>query len=326
MHRPGKSLVLLAVVCGLFVAPTGAAAATIFGSNLLGEINWEACAGETETWSCTFANPDLPEASQALGGAAAPSAGVLTSWRVKAGDSGAGTLERKLRLRVLRGYTGVGTGSLESLPLAAGIYNYATRLPVQAGDRLGLDFPDAAGGEPVPVISAAPGVPLDYWNPLLGEGVETLPNSPQPSQELLVQATLEPDVDGDGLGDETQDKCPGKAGQKEGCPEPSDPSFVCPPSTAGCGPLLPLPRPDTKLGKGGPKGKTDKTKATFGFTATVKDSTFQCKLDKKPWKPCKSPRTYRNLKEGRHKFRVRAVAPGSAVDATPARRSFKVES
>jgi hypothetical protein len=312
---------MLVTLCGLLAVPSGAGAATIFGSNLLGDINWEACAGETETWSCTFANPDLPEASQAAGGAAAPSAGVLTSWRVKAGDS-VGTIERKLRLRVLRGYTGVGTGSLESLPLTAGIYSYATRLPVKAGDRLGLDFPDTAGGEPVPVLSAAPGVTLDYWNPPLGEGVETLPNSPEPSQELLVQATLESDADGDGFGDETQDKCVGTAGPADGClatvivdPPPVDPPPV--------GPLPTEPAPDTRVGK--VTIQAAKGKVTFRFTSTVQGAKFQCKLDKKPWKSCKSPRIYKNLGDGRHRFKVKAIGPTALPDPTPAKRSFKVE-
>ncbi len=323
MYRPGKTLVILATLCGLLAVPSGAVAATVFGSNLENEINWEACAGETVTWSCTFSNRDLPEESRAAGGAVAPSAGVLTSWRVKAGDSGAGTLERKLRLRVIRGNTGVGTGALESLPLPAGIYEYATRLPVATGDRLGLDFPDAAGGEPIPVIAAKLDLPLDYWNPPLGEGVDTLPNSPQPSMELLVQATLEPDADGDGFGDETQDKCLDVAGPVDGCLAAKD----GPPAPGGGGatppPTEPVP-PNTKIRKG-PKGKIGSTKAIFRFSATATSSRFQCKLDKKRWKSCKSPRVYRGLKEGRHRFRVRAVAPDGSTDATPAKRAFRVE-
>jgi hypothetical protein len=322
---PGKTLVLLATLCGLLAVPSGAGAATIFGSNLLGEINWEACAGETETWSCTYSNPDLPEASRAAGGAAAPSAGVLTSWRVKADDSGAGTLERKLRLRVLRGNTGVGTGALESLPLAAGIYSYATRLPVNAGDRLGLDFPDTAAGEPVPVISATLGAALDYWNPLLGEGADTPPNFAEPSQELLVQATLEPDADGDGWGDETQDGCPGQTGPTNGCPvQPgggSNKVVVCDLAVAGC--PLPAPAPNTRIRR--VKIQAAKGKVTFRFTSTVQGAKFQCKLDKKRWKSCKSPRVYKNLKDGRHRFKVKAVGPTGVPDPTPTKRSFKVD-
>jgi len=310
---------MLAALCGLLLFPSGAGAATLFGSNLEGEINWEACAGETETWSCTYSNSDLPLASQAPGGAVAPKSGVLTFWRVKAGNS-VGTLERKLRLRVLRGNTGVGTGALESLPLAAGIYEYATRLPVVIGDRLGLDFPNTAPGEPVPVVAATLGTSLPYWIPLLGEGVDDSPNAADPSQELLVQAAVEPDADNDAWGDETQDKCVGTAGPVEGCPTASvDPPPVAPPLV---GPLPTEPVPETSVGK--VTIQAAQGKVILRFTSTVSGAGFQCKLDKKPWKSCKSPRVYKNLKGGRHSFRVKAIGPTAVPDPTPAKRTFRV--
>jgi len=39
----------------------------------------------------------------------------------------------------------------------------------------------------------------------------------EPTGELLVQATVEPDVDGDGFGDETQDKCPSQKSTAGAC-------------------------------------------------------------------------------------------------------------
>jgi hypothetical protein len=41
---------------------------------------------------------------------------------------------------------------------------------------------------------------------------------------FMVDATVEPDVDADGFGDETQDRCPGVAGPVEGCPAGSAPT------------------------------------------------------------------------------------------------------
>ncbi|HEY7631825.1 MAG TPA: hypothetical protein VH817_14040, partial [Thermoleophilaceae bacterium] len=57
--------------------------------------------------------------------------------------------------------------------------------------------------------------------------------------KLPVTATLEPDADGDGYGDETQDKCPGVAGAVNGCP-PAPPADTTAPavSTAVKGALL----------------------------------------------------------------------------------------
>lgn len=54
--------------------------------------------------------------------------------------------------------------------------------------------------------------------------------------------------------------------------------------------------------------------AKFRFTSTVAGSSFRCKLDKGPFKPCKSPKTYRRLKPGRHIFQVKAISPSGMAD------------
>lgn len=53
-------------------------------------------------------------------------------------------------------------------------------------------------------------------------------------------------------------------------------------------------------------------------------STFQCKLDRKPFKKCSSPKTYKKVKPGKHVFRVRAIDKAGNVDPTPAKRKFTV--
>jgi hypothetical protein len=51
-------------------------------------------------------------------------------------------------------------------------------------------------------------------------------------QLVNVSAVEEPDADGDGFGDETQDQCPGVAGQYGGCPTPpASPAPPVPPPT-----------------------------------------------------------------------------------------------
>ncbi len=74
-----------------------------------------------------------------------------------------------------------------------------------------------------------------------------------------------------------------------------------------------------------PKGTIHKQIATFRFTATVAGSTFQCKLDKKSFKGCKSPKTYRGLVEGKHVIKVRAIGPTDLIDPKAAKRTFKVD-
>lgn len=80
--------------------------------------------------------------------------------------------------------------------------------------------------------------------------------------------------------------------------------------------------PDTVILKG-PKGKIHRTKVKFKFASNEKGAKFECRLDRKPFKPCKSPKTYKKLKPGKHVFKVRAVK-GKKVDPTPAKRKFKV--
>ena len=81
--------------------------------------------------------------------------------------------------------------------------------------------------------------------------------------------------------------------------------------------------PDTKIVKGPPK-KTHKRAVKFKFTSTEAGSTFQCKLDRKPFKSCSSPKKYKKLKPGKHVFKVRAMDKAGNVDPTPAKRRFSV--
>jgi hypothetical protein len=66
----------------------------------------------------------------------------------------------------------------------------------------------------------------------------------------------------------------------------------------------------------------------FSFSSDETGSAFECKLDNKPFKPCSSPRRYRikaTADATKHTFRVVAIDLAGNKDATPAKRSFKVE-
>ena len=73
----------------------------------------------------------------------------------------------------------------------------------------------------------------------------------------------------------------------------------------------------------GPRPKKDSPTRKFRFGAS-EQSSFECKLDRKPFKRCKSPKKYKVLKPGKHVFKVRAVDVAGNVDPTPAKRKFKV--
>jgi plastocyanin len=81
--------------------------------------------------------------------------------------------------------------------------------------------------------------------------------------------------------------------------------------------------PDTKL-TSKPKAKSKDKTPTFKFSATVSGTTFECQLDGKAFKACRSPLTTKPLKPGTHSFKVRAVGPSGLKDPSPAASSFKV--
>lgn len=93
-----------------------------------------------------------------------------------------------------------------------------------------------------------------------------------------------------------------------------------PPPKAGPPPPGPTesgnPPPATKLGKHPPR-RTTKRLAKFTFSSSEAGSRFQCKLDKKPFRSCRSP-FKKKVKLGGHRFQVRAVDAGGLADPTPA--------
>jgi hypothetical protein len=68
-----------------------------------------------------------------------------------------------------------------------------------------------------------------------------------------------------------------------------------------------------------------KRRATFRFRAREKGSKFACKIDRKHYKPCTSPKTYKRLKPGRHVFRVKARDTAGNVDPTPVVKRFRIK-
>jgi Tol biopolymer transport system component len=74
--------------------------------------------------------------------------------------------------------------------------------------------------------------------------------------------------------------------------------------------------PNARIGKH-PRKRTKKRRAKFTFSSSLPGSRFECKLDKRRFRPCRSP-FVRKLKPGRHAFRVRAISSAGVADPTPA--------
>ena len=64
-------------------------------------------------------------------------------------------------------------------------------------------------------------------------------------------------------------------------------------------------------------------RVAISFTSNEAGSTFRCKLDGHPFKPCRSPRAYA-VRRGRHTIGVYAIDAAGNRDRTPAQLSFGV--
>jgi hypothetical protein len=87
-------------------------------------------------------------------------------------------------------------------------------------------------------------------------------------------------------------------------------------------------RPETTLRRKKPRlirAATDRRKAIykFRFRSSERDSTFECKLDRRDWRRCSSPKRVK-VAPGRHKFRVRATDEAGNTDRTPAISRWRV--
>ncbi len=89
-----------------------------------------------------------------------------------------------------------------------------------------------------------------------------------------------------------------------------------PPAAAGA-----ARKPNTTIAK--QATSTHDRTPTFRFSSSRPGSSFQCKLDRGPFKACRSPFTTRLLSYGRHTLLVRAVRSG-ATDPSPAAFKFTV--
>jgi len=236
-----------------------------------------------------------------------PGGGVITEWSARAWSAGAPSVmqlvlagsnvdDDLVTFEAVSGFESVGPAA-EQAP-----QSFKTRVPVKGGERLGLygltntytcayGFENGDGNRiiwgdiPQPPTIGAPPVFADNGDVL--------------KERVPVEAKLEADADHDGFGDETQDQCPTDATTQAPCPVP-----------------------DTAITKH-PKAKTKSKKATFEFSATIPGATFECQLDKAPFRACVSPYQAK-VGKGKHTFAVRATAKG-LTDASPATFKWKVK-
>ena len=200
------------VAAALFAAPASAAASSsVFGIADINQVpigsDCNGCATVTVTRGDATAEPG------------SPISGVVTNVQVR--TSGVAAVGLILFVRptgnpleffnpgpdITMSVTADGTS-------AGHITEALTRRPVQAGDFVGIEFPDT-------VKDGANGPPRQCAYKIGGNApgtTQTYTSASCNNNEWLVQATVESDADHDGYGDVTQDQCPTNASTHGACP------------------------------------------------------------------------------------------------------------
>lgn len=214
------NVLLPTVVLVLVLSATGSAGAS---TAQIGGPNSQATEGCSGAGGTTFvqvkSQPGLPYA--------APFPGVITSWSFVSGS----TVGSPIKLKVFRP-TGVPSEfatvgeSAEVTPLPSTHTTFATSIPVAAGDLLGLR---STTGASTPCV-----VTTWSFDDLMRAtaGADSAPGAPASMalgfdrRRLPIGAAVETDVDGDGLGDDTQDgddDGDGVADGADNCPTAANP-------------------------------------------------------------------------------------------------------
>jgi hypothetical protein len=155
----------------------------------------------------------------------APISGVVTKWTLNLispeGEPIPPVITQTLKVLRINAAAKTATAIGEDTRLVgSGANAFDTRIPVQAGDRLGLFGPGSSAAE-IGTLYCETSSPADIFGAIEGAAPQ---GSASPYEEsagearVPVVAVLEPDLDNDGFGDETQDKCPQSAALQTACP------------------------------------------------------------------------------------------------------------
>jgi hypothetical protein len=151
---------------------------------------------------------------------AAPVAGVITKVAISVGGPGPfPSTVKSVRPNGGTSYTVIAESASISITSAVSTYN--VRVPVAAGDLLGL------AGTPQTLLCSTPnaGDTVVIADGDLRPGA-TVNLGPSTNTALPLVATIEPDGDHDGYGDDTQDACPQSAAAHTACPVVTLDSFA----------------------------------------------------------------------------------------------------
>ena len=145
---------------------------------------------------------------------AAPVSGVLTKWRMNLDPGVPIAIPTTLKVVRVAPLTVTVIGEATG-PVRGGANALDARIPIQAGDHLAV----AGASEIGALICEAP------VDGTVGAAITSIVGSPSQKYEqggaefrVPLVGVIEPDADGDGYGDETQDGCPQSAAYQTPCP------------------------------------------------------------------------------------------------------------
>jgi hypothetical protein len=218
------STVAVSVLGGLLLLPATGQAATIFGSRLNHDPTETRCMPFGTCTIVSFIHPIDPNGDPYSGGA--PVDGVITKFRIRAyalEEPGQVTFrvadislpnpgDNTTALATAKGTGPTITIQPDEAALETPITEVGGRLPVKKGQHLAVDTTKS-----IAAVYNSNGSKFSYlFAPPLVEGSGAR-GSTEAVNELLVAATIEPDADNDGFGDETQDQCPSQATTQGPC-------------------------------------------------------------------------------------------------------------
>jgi hypothetical protein len=194
------SLAAVAAVMLLGGVPSTAAASTVVGSGL----------GVSPDGSIVCSDPDGCMLAQTVlhGHDVVTGDGVITRWRA---SFPASIASQQVALAVLRregvGYTLISMSDWVTVPAGETSLAAETSLLPRPGDHIAVALREDG------VVGTATGPTADgtiaRFMPLLSQFGPRAPSVVETTdQEILLNAEVEPDLDGDGRGDETRDNCP----------------------------------------------------------------------------------------------------------------------
>ena len=258
----GAVLAAAGAACLALAAPAANAAVTV--GQISAETDPNNCPPATMLITTTVAS-GTPYTVPAGGG-------VITSWQTAAGPVSGATAKLKVFRATLDAnqFLVVGQSGLQTIvpgdPGGPSQLNgpFPVRIPVQAGDFVSLRPGNSGGPCNILTGNVTDSSRISQGEPDTANGLTTaFGPTPNTEQRANVSATLEPDADADGFGDESQDNCVGSGGPQAGCPLPP---VVPPQQPAG---------PKKKKKKKCKKGKKRTAPAPHGVLAD------RCKKKKK---------------------------------------------